>query len=552
MRFEGIPIWREYPYERPAELDSKAPRMVRTLIVGGGPVGLALALDLARKGHDILLLNALPFVPRGSKAICFSKRSLDIWDRLGVGERLVDKGVVWEKGKVFWKADPDPIYEFDLRPVKDQKNPAFINIQQYYVEEYFLDELDKFDNVDIRWRNEVIALDRHEAFIRVTVETPDGHYEIDTEYLLACDGSGSPIRGMLGLEFEGRVFEDNFLIVDVKIHAERPAERWFRFDPPYPGWSSLIHKQPDDVWRLDFQLGWDIDKEEAIKPENVKPFVRGFLGEEVEFDYEWISIYTFQCRRLAKFVHDRVIFAGDSAHIVSPFGARGCNGGYADTDNLAWKLDLVLSGKATRSLLGSYNDEAIITADENILNSSRATDFMTPKGNISKVFRDAVLELAHDYPFARPFVNSGRLSTPVSYPNSVLNDRQSDEFSAGPIPGSPCVDAPVMTSDGDGWLLSYLGDAFVAMVFCDDETPAMRISNAFSDSTIPVRTLQVASVGVPEADKVIDNSGLAAERYGATSGVTYLVRPDQYVAGRWRSMDFSKLRSALKVATANQ
>jgi 3-(3-hydroxy-phenyl)propionate hydroxylase len=553
VKSDGLPVWREYPYERPPELGSETVKSVRTLIVGGGPVGLALAVDLAQKGNDVTLLNALPFIPRGSKAICFSKRSLDIWDRLGVGERLVRKGVVWEKGKVFWKADPDPIYEFDLLPIKGQKNPAFVNIQQYYVEEYFLNELDTLQNVDIRWRNEVTALETHEEFVRVTVDTPDGQYRIDTEYLLACDGCRSTIRNLLGLDLEGRAFEENFLIVDVRFHAERPVERWFRFDPPYPGWSSLIHKQPDDVWRLDFQLGRDIDKEEAIKPENAEPYVRGFLGDDIEFDYEWISVYTFQCRRLARLVHGRVFFAGDSAHVVSPFGARGCNGGYADIDNLAWKLDLVLRGKAPQSLLESYHDEAIVTANENILSSSRTSDFITPKSAISKVFRDAVLELAHDYPFARPFVNSGRLSTPSSYPDSPLNDRQSDEFAGGLPPGSPCIDAPVITRDGAGWLLSCLGDVFVAMVFCDDAAPVNAVIDVFAGSTIPVRVLQVANEsGERKADRIVDHLGLAGERYGAMPGTIYLVRPDQYVAGRWRSMDAGKLNNALNVATANR
>ncbi len=542
MKFDHLPVWREYDYRPPASLGQQSVEKVSVLIVGGGPIGLALALDLVQKGHKITLLNALPFVTRGSKAICFSKRTLDIWDRLGVADRLLDKGVIWEKGKVFWGAESKPIYEFDLLPVKDQKNPAFINLQQYYTEEYFLDALESYPDVDIRWQNEVVAIDSQQDGAEVTVETPDGQYRIAADYVLACDGSRSPIRHMLGLDFEGRVFEDNFLIADVRFKQERPAERWFRFDPPYPGDSSLIHKQPDGIWRLDFQLGWDIDKTDAVKVENVDPFVKGFLGPDVEYEYEWISVYTFQCRRMARFVHDRVIFAGDSAHLVSPFGARGCNGGYADVDNLAWKLDLILRGESGDKLLESYNYEAVATAQENILNSSRSTDFMTPKSKVSRQFRDAVLALSREYDFARPFVNSGRLSTPVSYADSPLNSPNDDSFNGGPCPGEPCVDAPVTTNRQDHWLLSQLGNQFVLLCFSEDGAAVDKLRTLTSE----LRIVHV-SANSRGAD-FTDPRGLAYQRYGVKDSGYYLVRPDQYVAGRWNALDPQVVLDSLKRA----
>ena len=514
MKTDHIPVWKEYGYSPRAE---KRPReTLETLIVGGGPIGLALALDLGRKGRKVTILNALSFIPRGSKAICFSKRSLEIFDRLGVGERLLAKGVVWEKGKVFWKSDPEPIYEFDLLPIKDQKFPAFINIQQYYVEEYLLDEIAKLENIDMRWRHEAVGVSQKPDGVLVEVETPDERYSIETPYVLACDGSKSPVRAMLGLDFAGRVFEDNFLIADVKFKQERPAERWFHFDPPWPGASSLIHKQPDGVWRLDFQLGWNIDKKEAVKPENVAPFVRGLLGPDIDYEFEWLSVYTFQCRRMERFLHDRVIFAGDSAHLVSPFGARGCNGGLQDIDNLAWKLDRVLDGASPPSLLDTYDSEATAAADVNILNSTRSTDFMTPKTKTAKIFRDAVLELARDYSFARPFVNSGRLSQAVSYFNSPLSTEDADAFGGGPAPGAPAIDAPL--ADG-GWLLSRLGETFKLLQFPDSDDGA--------------RTL-IADDGALDVIRVSARDQLACQRYDASSGGAYLIRPDQHVAARWR------------------
>jgi 3-(3-hydroxy-phenyl)propionate hydroxylase len=301
------------------------------------------------------------------------------------------------------------------------------------------------------------------------------------------------------------------------MRHEMPSERWFWFDPPFnPGRSALMHKQPDDVWRLDFQLGWGIDRAAATRPENVEPFIRAMLGPDVAFEREWYSVYTFQCRRMARFVHGRTIFAGDSAHLVSPFGARGCNGGFADADNLGWKLDLVLKGEAGEELIESYNDEAIVTADENILNSTRSTDFLTPKSAASGALRDAVLELARDHAFARPFVNSGRLSTAVSYPASRLSTPDSEPWENGVPPGSPVLDAP----HGAGWLLEALGDDFVLL------------AHGWRGA-------------VPAGVRLVEVGGLAADRLSLTEGAACLVRPDQYVAARWKAADADAVMAAL-------
>ncbi len=501
--------------------DLAAPEVI---IVGGGPVGLTLALDLGRKGHRVVVLNRFDFIAAGSKAICFAKRSLDIMDRLGIGQRMIEKGVIWNLGKVFHSDAEDPLFQFDMLPVKDQKNPGFINIQQYYVEEYLVDALADYSNVDLRWGHEVVGLQHHDDSAAVTVRCAQGEYSITAPWVIAGDGSKSPMRQMLGLDFEGRVFEDNFLIADVKFTEDRPSERWFWFDPPFNGaGSALLHKQPDDVWRLDFQLGWDIDRDAAILPENVEPYVRGMIGDDVEFEEEWYSVYTFQCRRMRNFVHGRVIFIGDAAHLVSPFGARGCNGGIADADNLAWKLDLILNGDAAPNLIASYDYEAIVTADENILNSTRSTDFMTPKSTMSHVFRDAVLELAKDHQFARPFVNSGRLSTPVSYPQSPLTTPDADPWGGGVMPGSPALDAAL----GDGWLIDQLGDEFVLM------------TNGGGITCEGVRVLDLAEH---------ENAAAVIERYGLTDGGAYLFRPDQYVAARWHSPSLDEVQRAFQTA----
>ncbi|MCZ4264080.1 FAD-dependent monooxygenase [Erythrobacter sp. G21629-S1] len=501
-KFADIPVHKRKAPTACGEPGERAP----IVLVGGGPVGLTAALDLGRRGHDVVVLNQFDFIPAGSKAICYAKRTLDIWNRLGVVDRILDKGVIWNVGKVFHGGDPEPIYEFDMLPDKGQQMPGFVNIQQYWVEDFLVDELEPMDNVDLRWGHEVVGFDSTTNTVTVDA-TLGGSYTIAADWLLACDGARSKMREFLGLEFTTRVFEDNFLIADVKFADQRPSERWFWFDPPWGGASALLHKQPDDVWRLDFQLGWDVDKAEAIKPENVEPYVKGMIGDDLKFDQEWYSVYTFQCGRLEKFVHDRVIFLGDSAQLVSPFGARGFNGGIAEAENLAWKLDAVLSGKADASLLETYNEEAIAIADENILNSTRSTDFLTPKSTASRSIRNAVLELARDHAFARPFVNSGRLSTPVTLPHGSLVIEDRDEWDAGIPPGRPVTDMPTE----DGWLLKRIGGGW-----------SLLCAGPVADAPVPVI----------ELDK-----DLAKQRFGLTNGGAYLIRPDRYVASRWKHFD---------------
>lgn len=521
-RPKDIPVWKDIGVAAPPA--AGAVETARIVIVGGGPVGMAMALDLGRRGHDIVLLTRWDFIPAYSKAICWSKRSLDILDRLGVGQRLVDKGVVWNVGKVFRGDSKAPVYEFDMQPVKNQKRPAFINLQQYHVEEQLYDALAALPNVEFRSGHEVVGLAQESSRVTVDVDCSGVGYRIAADWLIACDGNRSTVRDLMGLDFDGRIFEDNFLIVDITMRGERPSERWFWFDPPFnKGQSALLHKQPDDMWRIDLQIGWNVDREAATRDDNVEPRIRAMLGEDVEFQKEWYSVYTFQCRRMARFLHGRVVFAGDSAHLVSPFGARGCNGGFADIDNLGWKLDLVLRGEAPESLLESYNDEAVVTADENILYSTRSTDFLTPKSAVSEAFRDAALSLAADYDFARPFVNSGRLSTAVAYPDSALNTPDEERWSGGVGPGGPPLDAPV----GDGWLLDRLGGAFILL------------ANGAAAGAAGVKVIDISAHAGVE---------VLIERYELSPGSAYLFRPDQYVAARWRRPTPEKISAAVKRA----
>ncbi|UWQ14512.1 FAD-dependent oxidoreductase [Aliiroseovarius sp. M344] len=527
-----------YPYERSPDQDATTPVRHPVVIIGAGPIGLGMGIDLAQQGVKVVIVDDNDKVSFGSRAICFAKRPLEILDRLGCGQPMVDKGVEWDVGKVFF--DDREVYKFDLLPEEGHQRPAFINLQQYYFEEYLVNRVRELEAegapIEIRGGNKVTAIGTHPDHATLEIDTPEGPYNVEADWLVACDGAGSPTRQMLGLDFVGRVFEDNFLIADVIMEADFPSERWFWFDPPFNrGQSALLHKQPDGVWRIDLQLGWDIDKEEEKKPENVIPRLKAMLGEDVEFDLEWVSIYTFQCRRMEKFRHGRVLFAGDAAHQVSPFGARGANSGLQDTDNLGWKLKLVIDGKADETLLDSYDIERIHGADENILNSSRSTDFITPKSDTSRLLRDAVLDLAEQYEFARPLVNSGRLSVPCTYDGSPLNSADALD---GPIktrPGSSCPDAPL----GDEFLLPKLGDQFVLLTI-DADAPDF----------IEEGGVKATRLALSVKD---DRTGALKERYlGNAESAVYLIRPDQHVAARRPSFDENQFRAAIRRATGKE
>ena len=536
----GLADRPRYAYAAPPELGQDSVRRAPIVIVGAGPVGLCAAAELAMLGHDTILLDEDDTVSVGSRAICWAKRTLEIFDRIGVGGRMVGKGVVWNRGRLFHR--DREVYNFDLLPEPGHQRPAFINLQQYYVEEYLVDRVQELGRTDIRWRNRVVGLDvLPDGGARLTVETPDGNYRLDADYVLAADGVRSPIRRMMGLDFKGKVFEDRFLIADVIMKADFPSERWFWFEPPFhSGQSVLLHRQPDDVFRIDFQLDPSADPEEERKPENVVPRLQQMLGPDKPFDLEWVSVYTFTCRRMERFRHGPVFFVGDSAHVVSPFGARGGNGGIQDVDALCWRLAAVLNGTAPVALLDSYDAERIPAADENLLNSTRSTDFITPKNEASVAFREAALDLAADLPFARRVVNSGRLSLPHTYAATPLSTPDGDAWSGGPRPGAPAPDAPVQVAEGEPWLLRRLGGRFTLLRFVDD--PAEAALGGVPDG---VDVVTVARSGRPDGATVIDRDGTAFARWDAADGSAYLVRPDQHVAARWRTPEPGAIATAL-------
>jgi 3-(3-hydroxy-phenyl)propionate hydroxylase len=557
-----------YVSPRAAELDHpEKPHRRRVVVVGAGPVGLCAAIDLAQHGLDVLLLDDDDTVSVGSRGLCYAKRTLEILDRLGVGDAVVAKGVTWNVGRTFH--GEQEVFHFNLLPEPDHQRPGMVNLQQYHLEQVLVERAQQLPNIELRWKNKLTQVEPDDQSVVLHVDTPHGPYTLQADWLVVADGARSPVRRMLGLDLEGKVFQDRFLIADVlmkqPLFEEGKAERWFWFDPPFhPNQSVLLHREADNVWRIDFQLGWDADPEEEKKPENVIPRIRQMLGPQRDFELEWVSVYTFQCRRMQRFRHGRVLFTGDAAHQVSPFGARGANSGIQDADNLVWKLKLVIDGLAPESLLDTYSSERVQAADENLLNSTRSTDFITPKSQASRDFRNAVLTLAGQHPFARTLVNSGRLSVPAHLHASPLNTPDRDAFEGQMQPGAPLADAPVRHAGQDSWLLRHVGGTFQLLLFVPRVESLGQAQRALIDQlaqgaagSAPVQTLLVAEHDMAHGSPapvgvtvLVDSKRRVQQRLDASPGSAYLLRPDQHVAARWRLPTLAGVHAALSTATA--
>ncbi len=549
--------WPRYTAGAAPEVGAAEVRRVPLVVLGAGPVGLSAAIDAAQRGLPVLLLDEDDTVSVGSRGLCYAKRTLEIFDRLGLGQRVVDKGVTWNVGRTF--LGEREVFSFNLLPEPGHQRPGMVNLQQYHLEQFLVERAAELPGLDLRWRHRVAQVTPQADGALLQVESPHGSYTLHADWLVVADGARSPTRRALGLDIDGQVFQDRFLIADVLLDGEpfplERTERRFWFKPSFfDGESALMHREADGVWRIDFQLGWQADPEAEKQPERVAPRIRRLLDQQgyghIGFTLEWVSVYTFQCRRMAKFRHGRLLFAGDSAHQVSPFGARGANSGVQDADNLVWKLQQVIAGQAPESLLDSYDAERGAAADENLLNSTRSTEFMTPKSPAARTLRDAVLGLAGTVPGVRALVNSGRLSVPSCYRGSPLNTPDAEVFEGRMEPGAPLDDAPV--AGPRPWLLQHLGQGagggFTLLHFGLPDAATGAALRRLPAGVAPLCVL--ADDTACSLPYVVDVQGLAARRCDARPGTVYLLRPDQHVAARWRTFDAEAVHRAWRRALA--
>jgi 3-(3-hydroxy-phenyl)propionate hydroxylase len=515
-----------FPYHRPAELSGEKRRRP-VVVVGGGLSGLTAACDLASRDIPVVLLDEDDTVgARGasSRGIVYAQKTLEIFDRLGIYARVAEKGVTWSVGRVL--ADDDVLYAFDAAKGSLSKQPPFINLQQFYIEWFLVDRLNELAKAELRWKNRVTDIVVAEDHATLTVETPDGTYMLEADWVIDASGIASTIRQALGATMAAALGEDRWCISDVRFKKTLPAERWTwakaNFNDGRAVWQ---HPMADGVWRLDYQMGANADPQQIASPEVVKDRLCRHLGE-TEVEIVWVGPYGYRTQLMENFRQGRVFFIGDAAHVMNPFGARGGNSGVQDAENIAWKLAAVLTGTADEALLDTYNEERRAAAAHNIKVTGRTIRFLAPHSPFEHRLRDAVLDLARRYDFARALVDTGRLSVAYDYSASSLT-------TSG---GAAVPNVAITHPDGRRGALSDLlrgpDTPFLVLCFSGADAPACVAPPARSFAcNAPVGLLPV-----------IRSEGLNAL---GREGDVLVIRPDQHLAARLSRPDFGAIDTAI-------
>ncbi|MEX3786675.1 FAD-dependent oxidoreductase [Paraburkholderia sp. BR14374] len=565
---------RRYPAALPPLVDGRDPQTRAVAIVGGGPVGMTLAIALARQGVRSVLIEADDSVCTGSRAICISRRSLEIFKRLGVVEGFLQKGLAWTGGRSFYR--DTEVFRFAMHQDDEQSLPPMINIAQYQIEQLLLDEIERHaDLIDVRWQTRVTGLaQRPQGGATLTLrcaESADSKgtsWQMDAAWVVACDGGRSTIRDLLGLKLTGTTYEGRYVIVDIELDSTRATERLAYFDPPSnPGSTVLVHKQPDNVWRIDYQLRDDEDPDAAVLPENVMPRVQNLLdsmGETGAWSPIWITIYKANALTLERYRHGNVLFAGDAAHLVPIFGVRGANSGIDDADNLGWKLGCVINGNASPTLLDSYSDERVYAARENLSYGMKSTEFMAPPTFAFELMRTAVLGLAERHAALRPLINP-RQTHAIAYRQSPLNfvGDKADAFDRGPAPGTVLPECRLLKQSQDGarlgiHLTDLLGPCFTALRFdadhANDGESWQQLQSMLASKDIPFNLIDIVTADAQSANspRAIDPTGRLHDMLDAQPGTVYLIRPDGHVLARWRNGSAAAVRHALDATLTPQ
>ncbi len=546
-----------YPYEVFAPwLPSAHGPQVRqqVVIVGAGPAGMVTALELARHGIASVVLNAELQFSQGSRAIVFTRRSMEILQQVGVADRMTAAGLPWRFGNSFYRNQL--CFRMEAPHDENDRYYPMLNLQQQYLEQYLYEACAANPLIDFRWGNKAAAVTQHDGYVSVCVDTPEGEYVLESGWLVAADGGRSAIREACALRMEGASYEGFFVIADIRVDLPLPTERLAYFDPDWnPGNTILMHREPHGIWRVDYQLPEGETPEEALRPESLKARIDaqlemiGFGGTPWEMD--WSSVYSARTLTLPDYVHGNILFVGDAAHLLPIFGVRGANTGFQDAQSLAWHLAYTLRGLGGGKLLANYSAERVGAAREIIDEAGKSTRFMAPPAGGFALLRDAVLSLSLTEEFVRPLYH-WRTSRPHEYSRSALNSAGDDNalFTAGPAHGAPPQNIRLGAND---YLLDHLGGGFELLYFTQGEALPRPLLAVVEQARARGLTLRVTAIGAAQAvagadQTLADASGRLRQRYGVQAdGAAYLLRPDQHVSARWLTLDATRLQAALAV-----
>lgn len=511
-------------------------------VVGAGPIGMANALLLAKQGVKVILLSSEQQLSEGSRALVYTKRSMEILQAAGAAERIMSKALPWTHGNSIYKGQV--VFRMASPTNEHDQFAPLNNLQQNWLESFLLDTIKEQDNIEVRWGNKVVAHEQENDKVTLTVHSPEGEYKHISNWVVAADGGRSPIRESMKLWMEGASYEGRFVIADIRIKLDYPTERLAFFSPDWnPGNTILMHREPDDIWRFDYQLDPNISPEEALKPENLHKAVNDqlkMIGQDhLEWEMDWSTVYSARALTLDNYVHNRIMFVGDAAHLLPIFGVRGANTGFQDAQDLSWKLAAVVKGWAPEKLLESYTFDRVGAAREIIAEAGKSTRFMAPPTDGFRLLRNAVLSLSLKHEFVRPLYH-WRTSRPHAYTHSPLNSQNDDNAITNELTENGALIPNVKFADGS-FLYDSISDKFSAVVLTKNgQVPAGLIAEitALKQQGIPVQVTALAIDGeaVSDADVTLTiNPEIAEERFFANAAAIYLVRPDQHINGRWVS-----------------
>lgn len=491
------------------------PPAAPVVVVGGGPVGLATALGLARRGVAVTVMERKNRVGLGSKAAALTSRSLEILAALGVAQPFLEKGLPWDSGRSFYRGKD--ISRFRIPWPAERQHPSLVNMPQPFMEQFLVDACLNEPLVDIRWNSEVRGVAQDEHAVTLTIDTPIGELSHRAQWVVATDGARSPVRKALGVRLEGTTYTNSFVICDLRMDPSRGTQRLCWFDPPaFPGRTVLLHQLTDGLWRLDYQISDDEDQDAAIDPQIVAPLVRAhfdYIGEQADWEIEWLSLYRAHARVVDSFRAGRVLFAGDAAHILPVFGVRGLNSGLADSSNLAWKLALVVRDAAPADLLDTYDWEQRDFFEQNRAYADHSTLYMTPGTRGTQLVRDASLSLALVEP-ALEFLADPSYATPLDWSSGPLVRAEGEAWNGGVPSGDLVPNVPV--GDGQPHLNDVVGPWF-SLVTLDADAPVGASE-------------MLGTCRVPAASP-------AGSALGGLPGSAYLLRPDRHVLRRWPNVN---------------
>ena len=528
----------EYPFVSPPELQTGQTLRHAVVIVGGGITGLTLACSLANQGIKAILLdedNTVGVKGASSRGICYTQKSLEIFDRLGIYQRIAGKGIQWSVGRTF--AGEDEVYAFDLRQQSNfnlSAQPPFINIQQFYIEGYLVERIMALGGVDLRWSSRVTGFEQNDALATLTVQTPEGSYRIQADHVIDATGSHTPFHAWTGVSMQSTKGDDRWCIADVRFNTHPPKERHTWIEAPFNENRAVWqHLMADDVWRIDYQMAPNADAAYVSREDVVRERLERQFGKDVQVDIVWVGPYAYKSQCLDTLRMGRVFFMGDTAKVVSPFGARGGNTGVADADNLAWKLGAVLKGWASPALLDSYNAERLEAAQENVKVTNRTARFLRAPEGIERSLRNATISLAKQSPFARSLVNTGRMAVANTYTRSPIC-AESGGLSLQNVAFQWRKGKTGVVNE----LLNWAEGRLLLLVFGTQSQASLKRLKTLTEGT-PLRCVQVLDTNTPAQarEHVMDPAQRLRSACQLQGDGWALVRPDGYLAAHGSRVD---------------